>query len=133
MSVIGENVEKDLDPPRENNHKETISIRNLYEPLLEIENPTHDLNSDETNRSKSTNNAPKISRRQKKPTPGNISKINIIYVKPQGITGKINSLAAVAKASDAQVIGLAETKLGTPPRYQGTPGITNQEGLEVAV
>ena len=43
-----------------------------------------------------------------------------MYVNPQGITGKINSLAAVAKASNAQVIGLAETKLGkTPPRVPG--------------
>ena len=43
-----------------------------------------------------------------------------MYVNPMGITGKINSLAAVANSTDSHIIGLAETKLGrNPPRLPG--------------
>ena len=49
-------------------------------------------------------------------------KINLLYANPQGILGKIPSLISTAKATDAHIIGLAETKLGrvTPD----TPGYT---------
>ena len=49
-----------------------------------------------------------------------MKKINLVYVNPQGIMGKITSLNSVAKTTDAHIIALAETKLGkTPPN---TPG-----------
>ena len=46
--------------------------------------------------------------------------INILYTNPDGITGKITSLISAAQASNAHIIGLAETKLGkTHPAISG--------------
>ena len=46
--------------------------------------------------------------------------INLLYVNPDGITGKITSLISTAQATNAHIIGLAETKLGkTHPIVQG--------------
>ena len=46
--------------------------------------------------------------------------INLIYANPQGITGKITSLIAIAQATDAKIIALAETKLNkTTPLVSG--------------
>ena len=46
--------------------------------------------------------------------------VNIIYANPAGITGKITSLVSLAQTTDAQIIALAETKMGKQcPRVQG--------------
>ena len=61
----------------------------------------------------------KKSKKQKRKKKGN-KNINIMYANPMGITGKINSLIAVAQTSKAHIIGLAETKLGkTTPSVPG--------------
>ena len=47
-------------------------------------------------------------------------KINLLYANPDGITGKVTSLLAAARATKAHIIGLAETKIGTThPRVEG--------------
>ena len=63
----------------------------------------------------------KKSRNKKQKKKNKVNKsINIMYANPMGITGKINSLIAVAKASESHIIGLAETKLGkTTPAVPG--------------
>ena len=46
--------------------------------------------------------------------------LNILYTNPDGITGKVTSLISAAQAANAQIIGLAETKLGKT--YPSIPG-----------
>ena len=100
-----------------------IPTNNRYQILTDDENTTmYSLNMSnqwskkqpEFNRSrKSSFNTQK---RQRRPP----EKVNIMYVNPMGITGKISSLTAVANSCDTQIICLAETKLGnTTPRVQG--------------
>ena len=46
--------------------------------------------------------------------------INLLYANPDGITGKVTSLISAAQATNAHIIGLAETKLSkTHPLIQG--------------
>ena len=65
-------------------------------------------------------------KKPKKRTPNSKRpKIKILYANADGITGKTNSLIAAAQAADAEIIGLAETKLGTMtpaiPGYSWAP------------
>ena len=47
-------------------------------------------------------------------------KINLLYANADGITGKITSLISAARATDAHIIGLAETKVSkTHPVVEG--------------
>ena len=59
---------------------------------------------------------PKRKRKQK----NKLKKINLVYANAAGIMGKIPSLNSIAKATEAHIIGLAETKLGKIP--PNTPG-----------
>ena len=54
----------------------------------------------------------KIHRKQYKNKNKTLKNINLLYVNPDGIMGKIPSLNSVAKTTDAHIIALAETKLG---------------------
>ena len=64
--------------------------------------------------------------------------INLLYANPDGITGKITSLISAAQATNAHIIGLAETKVGkTHPIIQGYEWINkprkNRSGGGVAL
>ena len=46
--------------------------------------------------------------------------LNLLYTNPDGITGKVTRLISAAQAANAQIIGLAEAKLGkTNPAIPG--------------
>ena len=65
-----------------------------------------------------TENAKNRTKKRKKNK--KIKNINLLYSNPEGITGKITSLIAAAQATDAHIIGLAETKIGKVyPAVQG--------------
>jgi len=63
---------------------------------------------------------PPSKKRRKRSSKSKRNHLKLLYCNPNGISGKMESLASAATMSEADIITLAETKLrGPPPRLQG--------------